>query len=292
LVAGRDEIIKLLFRIYVCTSVLDGRSGFSKDNRCIVVELSGLVAAGVVLKLDAAPAISWPIPFPLDIRPIGWYEALISTYGQRKKKSHHYELSHSDEILPYTSESVNNRRRRAGRSAEIIHRPLDPSERHYQRIVHVSIHQEPGESQRQKDTTLSILPFGVDLSEDLFQAAGTVTPKFCFRLIRSFGEVVIDSKASLAHPLPRSELNVLVYERFGGGRPQPAAHRISPRRRNAHLKVIVLGDGGKFLETKVDKRSVHKTKSLSWLAQFVVQIITTVSRSRTEGIENLADFRA
>ena len=43
-----------------------------------------------------------------------------------------------------------------------------------------------------------------------------------------------------------------------------------------HLKVIVLGDGGKFLATRPDELSVHKTKSLSWLAQFVTQIVTTL----------------
>jgi hypothetical protein len=42
-----------------------------------------------------------------------------------------------------------------------------------------------------------------------------------------------------------------------------------------HLKVIVLGDDGNFLATKPDEISVHKTRSLSWLAKFICQIVTT-----------------
>jgi predicted DNA binding protein len=62
-----------------------------------------------------------------------------------------------------------------------------------------------------------------------------------------------------------------------------------------HLKAIVLGDGGSFLETKPDEISVHKTHSLSWLAQFVVQIVTKLGwrrEFRCAGIENLDDFNA
>jgi hypothetical protein len=62
-----------------------------------------------------------------------------------------------------------------------------------------------------------------------------------------------------------------------------------------HLKVIVLGDGGNFLATKPDELSVQKTRSLSWLAQFVVQIVTALKwegEFKTEGIESLADFKA
>jgi hypothetical protein len=62
-----------------------------------------------------------------------------------------------------------------------------------------------------------------------------------------------------------------------------------------HLKVIVLGDGGNFLANRPDELSVHKTKSLSWLAQFVVQIVTALKwegEFKCEGIENLADFKA
>jgi hypothetical protein len=62
-----------------------------------------------------------------------------------------------------------------------------------------------------------------------------------------------------------------------------------------HLKAIVLGDGGNFLSTKPDALSVHKTHSVSWLSQFVSQIITAVKwekEFKCEGIENLADFKA
>jgi hypothetical protein len=62
-----------------------------------------------------------------------------------------------------------------------------------------------------------------------------------------------------------------------------------------HLKAIVLGDGGSFLETKPDVISVHKTHSVSWLAQFVAQIITALKwemEFRCEGVENLDGFKA
>src|ERR1019366_2994871 len=62
-----------------------------------------------------------------------------------------------------------------------------------------------------------------------------------------------------------------------------------------HLKALVLGEGGNFLATKPDALSVHKTHSVSWLAQFVVQIITALKwerEFRCEGVENLADFKA
>jgi hypothetical protein len=61
-----------------------------------------------------------------------------------------------------------------------------------------------------------------------------------------------------------------------------------------HLKALVLGEGGNFLATTPDALSVHKTHSVSWLAQFVVQIITALKweqEFRCEGIENLADFK-
>lgn len=60
-------------------------------------------------------------------------------------------------------------------------------------------------------------------------------------------------------------------------------------------KTAVPGDGGNFLSTKPDALSVHKTHSVSWLAQFVCQIVTALkweSEFRCEGIENLADFKA
>jgi len=62
-----------------------------------------------------------------------------------------------------------------------------------------------------------------------------------------------------------------------------------------HLKALVLGEGSNFLATKPDALSVHKTHSVSWLAQFVCQIITAVKwekEFKCEGIENLADFKA
>src|ERR1035437_6928084 len=62
-----------------------------------------------------------------------------------------------------------------------------------------------------------------------------------------------------------------------------------------HLKAVVLGDGGKFLASKPDALSVHKTHSVSWLAQFVCQIITALkweNEFKCDGIENLTDFKA
>jgi len=62
-----------------------------------------------------------------------------------------------------------------------------------------------------------------------------------------------------------------------------------------HLKTIVLGEGGNFLETKPDSISVSKTHSASWLAQFVCQIITALKwerEFRCEGVESPGDFKA
>ena len=62
-----------------------------------------------------------------------------------------------------------------------------------------------------------------------------------------------------------------------------------------HLKALILGDGGNFLATKPDSLSIQKTHSVSWLAQFVCQIITTLkweSDFKCEGIANLAEFKA
>ena len=62
-----------------------------------------------------------------------------------------------------------------------------------------------------------------------------------------------------------------------------------------HLKAIVLGDGGNFLATKPDALSVHKTHSVSWLAQFVCQIVTAADLEgafKCAGVESLADFKA
>lgn len=62
-----------------------------------------------------------------------------------------------------------------------------------------------------------------------------------------------------------------------------------------YLKAIVLGGGGNFLATQPDPLSVHKTHSVSWLAQFVAQIVKTLkweAEFKCEGIENLDDFKA
>jgi len=62
-----------------------------------------------------------------------------------------------------------------------------------------------------------------------------------------------------------------------------------------HLKAIVLGEGGNFLATKPYHISVSKTHSVSWLAQFVCQIVTALKWEREfkcEGIENMWDFKA
>src|SRR5271157_2694172 len=62
-----------------------------------------------------------------------------------------------------------------------------------------------------------------------------------------------------------------------------------------YLKAIVLGDGGNFLAAKPDPISVGKTHSVSWLAQFVCQIVTSLKwqkEFRCEGVESLADFKA
>jgi hypothetical protein len=62
-----------------------------------------------------------------------------------------------------------------------------------------------------------------------------------------------------------------------------------------HLKALVLGEGGNFLATKPDHLSVYKTHSVSWLAQFVCQIVIGLKwemEIRCEGVENLIDFKA
>ncbi len=61
------------------------------------------------------------------------------------------------------------------------------------------------------------------------------------------------------------------------------------------LKSIVLGEGGNFLATKPDPISVSKSHSVSWLAQFVCQIVTALKweqEFKCEGVETLADFKA
>ena len=62
-----------------------------------------------------------------------------------------------------------------------------------------------------------------------------------------------------------------------------------------HLKAIVLGHGGNFLATRPDPLSIHKTHSVSWLAQFVCQIVTALKweeEFKCDGVENLAEFKA
>jgi hypothetical protein len=61
------------------------------------------------------------------------------------------------------------------------------------------------------------------------------------------------------------------------------------------LKVIVLGEGRKFLPTKPDLMAIHKTRSVSWLAQFVRQIIIALKWEeifKCEELGGLADFKA
>ena len=61
------------------------------------------------------------------------------------------------------------------------------------------------------------------------------------------------------------------------------------------LKAIVLGEGGNFLATKPDAISVSNSHSVSWLAQFICQIVTTLrweGEFKCEGVETLADFKA
>ena len=62
-----------------------------------------------------------------------------------------------------------------------------------------------------------------------------------------------------------------------------------------HLKALVLGDGGEFLVAKPDPLSIYKTRSVSWLAQFVFQIVTVLKwepEFRCQGVESLDDFKA
>lgn len=61
-----------------------------------------------------------------------------------------------------------------------------------------------------------------------------------------------------------------------------------------YLKDIVLNDGGNFLAIKPDHISVSKSRSVSWLGQFVVQIVTGLrweEQFRCEGIEDIVAFR-
>jgi hypothetical protein len=60
------------------------------------------------------------------------------------------------------------------------------------------------------------------------------------------------------------------------------------------LKPIVLGGGGNLLTMRPGKLSVHKKPSLSWLAQFVMQIVKNLKWERDfkfEAAEHLAEFK-
>lgn len=62
-----------------------------------------------------------------------------------------------------------------------------------------------------------------------------------------------------------------------------------------YLKAIVLGEGGNFLATTPDRISISKSHSISWLAQFVCQIVTALKwekEFRCQGVENLTDFKS
>ena len=62
-----------------------------------------------------------------------------------------------------------------------------------------------------------------------------------------------------------------------------------------HLKTIVRGEGGHFLKAKPDEISVGKSHAVSWLAQFVMQIVTALKweqQFQCEGVESFADFKA
>ena len=60
------------------------------------------------------------------------------------------------------------------------------------------------------------------------------------------------------------------------------------------LKALLLGDGGNFVATRPDHLSIRKTHSVSWLAQFVCQIVTALkweAEFKCEGVGNLAEFQ-
>jgi hypothetical protein len=111
-----------------------------------------------------------------------------------------------------------------------------------------------------------------------------VPPKDLFLYAQSFHKAAQKLAASFqadANPFAEAEVSAVVFMYH---------HAVE-----LHLKAMVLGDGGNFLTTKPDALSVHKTHSVSWLAQFVCQIITAVkweAEFKCEGIENLADFKA
>jgi hypothetical protein len=57
---------------------------------------------------------------------------------------------------------------------------------------------------------------------------------------------------------------------------------------------MILGEGGNFLASKPDPISIRKSRSVSWLAQFVCQIVSSLKwedQLKCEGIEDLAAFK-
>jgi hypothetical protein len=61
------------------------------------------------------------------------------------------------------------------------------------------------------------------------------------------------------------------------------------------LRAMVLDEGGNFLPTKPDAISVSKSRSVSWLAQFVAHIITILKweeQFRCVGVEDLSGLKA
>jgi len=62
-----------------------------------------------------------------------------------------------------------------------------------------------------------------------------------------------------------------------------------------HLKTLILGGGGNFLAEKPDLISISQSHSVSWLAQFVRQILTALgweNEFKCDGIENFDDFKS
>jgi hypothetical protein len=111
-----------------------------------------------------------------------------------------------------------------------------------------------------------------------------VPPKDLFLYARSFDKAAKTLAASFqadANPFAEAEVSAVVFM---------YRHAVE-----LHLKAMLLGDGGNFLATKPDALSVQKTHSVSWLAQFVCQIIAAVKwekEFKCEGVETLADFKA
>jgi hypothetical protein len=114
--------------------------------------------------------------------------------------------------------------------------------------------------------------------------ANIIPPNDLFLYAQSFHKAAKSLAASLqpdADPLTEFDLSPVVFM---------YRHALK-----LHLKAIVLGEGGNFLATKPDTLSIHKTHSVSWLAQFVCQIVTALKwqkEFRCEGIDTLSEFKA